>query len=204
MSLPEGTILKLAQNILLPDEQTAINVFWVVLEDAVGSGPLAVIDILAAASNYMDSLYGEVNGSLADTLLSTIVEVWEVDGPTGDLTPVGDEATTWDGLSTNDALPNGVAGITTIKTTDTDVTGRKFIPGFHDGAADDNNLVATPLSQLVDFALSWAAGWTDANDVQFVSGVYSYTKNNFLMATGTTITNAIVGYQRRRKPGVGS
>jgi hypothetical protein len=54
------------------------------------------------------------------------------------------------------------------------------------------------------YALDWAAGHLDANDVLLLAGVYSPTKANFLLASGVIVVNAILGYQRRRKPGVGS
>jgi hypothetical protein len=53
-------------------------------------------------------------------------------------------------------------------------------------------------------AVEWAAQWVDANDVILNPGVYSSVKQNFFIATGTVIVNAIAGYQRRRKPGVGT
>lgn len=204
MSLPEGTILKLAQNILLPDDQVAVNVFWAVLEDSVGSGPLAVIDVLAAASNYMDEVYENLLALIADTVVSTVVEVWEVDGPTGDLTPIGDELTTWTPTGGTDILPNGVAGIISAKTTNTDVTARKFFPGFLENNCDENNWISGALTSMISAGADWVDGWVDPNEVEFIGGVYSMTKHNFFMFTDVVLANAIAGYQRRRKPGVGS
>jgi hypothetical protein len=204
MSIPIDTVLKIAQSILLPDEQIAINVFWALLGDAVGGGPLAESDVIDAAANYLDLIYAEIDDMISDLIASTVVEVWTVDEPTGDLTPVGDGATTWVGLDTNDPLPNGVAGICSMKTDNTEVTGRKFIPGINEVAVDDNNLDTIPFGRLLDFAVEWATEYTDANDVVLSPGVYSGAKANFYAATGTVIANNIVGYQRRRKPGVGS
>lgn len=204
MSIPEGTIIKIAQNYLLPDEQTAVNVFWQEVNNNAGPGDLDDDDVLDAVANWLDQLYAEVVASLADVIVSTICEVWTVNEATGDLTPVGDAATTWDGTSVNDPLPNGVAGICTLKTTETDVTGRKFLAGYHDTAADDNNLIVAALARLVDFAINWATQYIDPNDVILDPGVYSTVLASFFGATGTIVANAIVGYQRRRKPGVGS
>lgn len=204
MSIAEGVILKIAQHILLPDTQTAINVFWAELLDNVGSGPLADDDVLDAASNWMDSLYANLAASMADTVSGTLVEVWIVNESTGVLTPVGDEVTTWDGTTADDALPNGIAAICSLKTTDTRVTGRKFIPGMTDAGATDNNLVGDALSRLALWAADWPVNFVDANDVEFNPGVYSGVLQSFFPASGVVIANAIVGYQRRRKPGVGS
>lgn len=204
MSIAEGTIIKIAQNYLLPDEQTAVNVYWAEVNNNAGPGDLADADVLVAVSNWLDLLYAEVVATMADVVISTICEVWTVNEVTGDLTPVGDEATTWDGTSVNDPLPNGVSAICSMKTSETDVTGRKFLAGYHDTAADDNNLITTALVRLVDFALYWATQYVDANDVVLDPGVYSTALASFFGATGTIIANAIVGYQRRRKPGVGS
>lgn len=203
MSLPEGTVLKIVGSMLLPDDVVGQLIFWAVLQDFAGSGPLDEADILEAAANWVDTLMGDVDNLMASSVSGTLAEVWEVDGPTGDLTPIGDEACTWAGLSGSDPLPNGVAAIVHLKTTNTDVTGRKFIPGIAEGNATDNNWAAAALTALGTFGASWGTVYTDPNDVQFVPGVYSVTKNVFYNATGTSIVNAIAGYQRRRKPGVG-
>lgn len=204
MSLPSGTILKIAQSILLPDTQTAMNIFWAALSEDGGAGPLDEDDVLEAASNWMDQLYANVDDDMNDQVSGNLVEVWTVDTGTGDLTPVGDEATTWVGLGPQDPLPNGVAAICALKTTDTDVTGRKFLPGYVEAQATDNNLTSVPLSRLVLFAVDWATQYVDPNSVIFSPGVWSTAKTQFVAAGGTVIANAIVGYQRRRKPGVGS
>jgi hypothetical protein len=204
MSLAEGIILKMAMHYLLPDEQTAINVFWAVLEDAIGSGPLDESDVLDAAANYMDALYAEVIESLPTTVVGGLVEVWEVDPATGELTPIGEESTTWEGNGAGDPFPNGVCWVCSMRTIDTDVTGRKFLSGFVETSAEDNNLISAHLARLVAFALEWATDYTDPNDVQFIPGVWSTVQNTFRQRSGTVVANAILGYQRRRKPGVGS
>ena len=57
MSISEGTIIKIAQSILLPDTQTAINAYWAVVAEDGGTGPLEEDDVLVAAANYMDQIY---------------------------------------------------------------------------------------------------------------------------------------------------
>lgn len=204
MSIPAGAILKIAQSILLPDTQTAINVFWALLSEDGGAGPLAETDVLEAAANWMDQLYGNIEVDIADTASSTIVEVWVVDPLTGDLTPVGDEATTWSGQNILDAFPNGVAAVGAMKTVDTEVTGRKFLPALVEDVAIDNNLTGGTLARWVLFVVDWATQYIDGSSVVFSPGVWSQTKLDFFLASGTVIANAILGYQRRRKPGVGS
>lgn len=204
MSIAEGAILKIAAHTLLPDTQTAINVFWAELLDNVGAGPLDEQDVLDAAANWIDLMWDNLLGDISDTVSSPLCEVWIVDEPTGDLTPVGDNALTWVPTNANDVFPNGVAAICALKTTETDVTGRKFIAGFSDTKAIDNNLSVGAVADLAEFGIDWAANYVDANDVEFNSGVYSGTKSAFYPSSGTIVANAIVGYQRRRKPGVGS
>lgn len=204
MTIAEGTIIKLAQNILLPDDQVAVNVYWAVVEDSIGPGPVDEDDVLDAAANWMDEIYANLVTEISDLVTSTLVEVWEVDGLTGDLTPIGDELTTWTPTGASDAMPNGVAGITSAKTTSTDVTGRKFYPGLQDTRAEDNNWISGTLTAMLAAAADWVLGWVDANDVEFIAGVYSMTQNSFYPMTGVIIANAIAGYQRRRKPGVGT
>lgn len=204
MSWPVGTILKIAANIVLNDEQEAINVFWTLLGDNVGSGPLEDSDILAAAGNYIDALYDNIKIDISDTVWAGIVEVWAVDPVDGDQTPIGDDLAIWVGGNVGDAFPNGVAAICSMKTEDTDVTGRKFLPGYTEAAFTDNNMDATSLARLILFAADWASDYVDPNDVVLEPGIWSQTKLDFVAATGITVVNTIAGYQRRRKPGVGS
>lgn len=204
MSLPIGTIIKIAQNILLFDTQTAINVFWASIDDNAGGGPLDEDDVVDAVANYLDLIYTDVLPSIDASIAGTLGEVWTVDVPTGDLTPIGDGATTWVGSGVGDAFPNGVAAIVTMKTTNTDVTGRKFIPGYVETEGVDNDLTGPALVRLANFGLDWAAQHIDANDVILNPGVYSGTKAAFFFNTGVIVANAILGYQRRRKPGVGT
>ena len=204
MSWPIGSILKIAANIILNDEQEAINVFWASLDDNVGTGPLDDDDILEAAGNWMDQLYDNIKIDIVNEVLGGIVEVWRVDPSDGDQTPIGDDLALWVGGAAGDAFPNGVAAICSLKTQDTDVTGRKFIPGYAEDAFTDNNIDANPLGRLILFAADWATQYTDPNEVIFNPGVWSQTKLDFVLATGVTVVNTIAGYQRRRKPGVGS
>lgn len=204
MSIPINTIIKVGAHILLPDVVDAINVFWFLIDDNVGSGPLDEDDIITATENWLDLLYAEVLASLADTVSGELVDVWEVEEGPFNLKPIGDGLQSWAGSAPQDAAPNGVAQVAALKTVNTDVTGRKFIPGSAETSMTDNNLTGTALARLLDFGIYWAAQYIDANDVILNPGVYSKTKSNFYASTGTIVGNAIVGYQRRRKPGVGT
>lgn len=204
MTIPINTVLKIAQNIVMPDEQQGVNVFWATVDDNVGVGPLDEDDIGEAAANWMDQLYANMTDQMVNLFVGGLVEVWTVGAGTGDLTPIADEAATWAGASAQDPFPNGVAAIVALKTTDTDVTGRKFIPGWAESTAVNNNIAAASLAELALFAVDWATQYTDANDVIFDPGVWSQSKLSFKPASGTVVANAILGYQRRRKPGVGS
>lgn len=204
MSIAEGVIIKIAANILLNDEQTGINVFWAEVADNIGAGPLDDDDVLDAAANWLDVLYTNLLAVLADTIIGTIAEVWTVNLPDGDLTPVGFGVQTWEGTSAADALPNGNAMICAISTEDTDVYGRKFIPGVNEGSTVDNNISAGSLVALLGFAEDWVAQYIDANDVVLNPGVYSNAQNAFRASVDSFSANAIIGYQRRRKPGVGT
>jgi hypothetical protein len=90
-----------------------------------------------------------------------------------------------------------------MKTSDTEITGRKFIPGFAESGIEDNNWGSGTLVSLALYAVEWASTWVDPNDVTLVIGVYSNTKNTFAASNGVEVVNGIAGYQRRRKPGVG-
>ena len=71
-------------------------------------------------------------------------------------------------------------------------------------ASASSPTISSALSRLVLFVVDWATNYVDPNNVEFNPGVYSGALYSFFPASGTVIANGIVGYQRRRKPGVGS
>ena len=204
MSLSDGTIIKIAAETLLPDDTIAINVIWGVVSDNGGSGSVDEADVLDAAAAFVDNMFQNLETRIPTGIDGGLVNVWTVAPATGDLTPIGDEALTWTGSSAQDPFPNGVAAVGSAKTTNTDVTGRKFIPGLNEQAADDNNLTAASLTAILAYLADWVTVFVHVSDVIITPGVYSYTDSNFYLFTGVIVANAILGYQRRRKPGVGT
>jgi hypothetical protein len=94
--------------------------------------------------------------------------------------------------------------VTNIGTTDPDVQGRKYWPGLGEAGADDGYLSA---GSAVAFGLAAGEMITpfvgSETGSGFIPGVFSTVNVEFYPSNGEAGTNLLLGYQRRRKPGVG-
>lgn len=203
MSLAEGTILKFAVKMLLADETIAENIFWSTVFDDIGSGPVDEEDTMDTIAEYAADMYDNILGSVNEDIETLPIDVWEVSPIDGDLTPIGSVAWLWGNNAIAEQLPNGVAAVIAMKTLNTEVTGRKFLAGMTEDTVVDNNWGSGIMLTMADWAIAWHTSYVGTSDVGIAPGVWSQTKLGFYLASGVVIINGIVGYQRRRKPGVG-
>lgn len=124
----------------------------------------------------------------------------------------------WDGIASlpitpvtggsgSDGMPHGAAAITRIITGRLRRQGRNFLPGFNEAASNNGVFLSGVLTDMADYALDFSDvvtptggtfTWCTYNDDP-VSPVYESESQE----AGGVIANGVVGYQRRRKPGVG-
>lgn len=90
------------------------------------------------------------------------------------------------------------------RSTDPDISGKKYLPGLTEGSIGAGVLNAPFVAAMVLFGVDWMtpfAGATSAAD--WIPGVWSPT-DVLLQPMGLTLTTTnIAAYQRRRKRGVG-
>lgn len=110
--------------------------------------------------------------------------------------------TNWAGGSSSaEALPSGTAGVVTFSTAVPGVQGRKFLGPFTETVQAAGVWTSTVLAALALYAGDILSG-TSAGTITFGSAVMS-TKVGNSVALLAGVVRAIVGYQRRRKTGVG-
>lgn len=202
MSVTEGTVLRLVASMVFPDDVIMMNVFHFVLTTIVGDGDPATVG--ADAIEYIEALYADVGNEISDGIDANELAIYEYDPVDEDF----DEVITvnWADtfIDTADPLPHGVALVQNFKTTDPDVDGRKYWGGYTEGDQVAGSWVALALTHAIATAVKITDQFTATVSANvYTPGVWSPTTLNFFAYTGTVFTNAIVGYQRRRKPGVG-
>ena len=199
-----STILKIAQEIQLPDVTTALNVMW--LQVAETLTPADAVTVEADLDPYMKQMYERMTTIVSSQVGYGSYKVWTVDPITNQETFYTEgNAGIVNGTNATDPLPNGVAGIVGFLIPGRPRTPLNFLAGWGEGTLVDNNLSASAIAACLLFALDWRAGPAAVGSPTFtwVSGLYSRVDHAFLAAGLTAFVNIIAGYQRRRKPGVG-
>lgn len=208
MTVSDGDLIKVVVDIDCPSLVVAQNVFHYQLDDSVPDNPTNA-QILTAIDTEMTALYQTVdqlihsNYSFDEAKVDRVewnVDVWETVESLGivDLSVAG--------TAVGGAAPHGVAVTLTGDTSRPQSRARKFIPGFSEGEMADSTLSGTVLTALALFALEWLSGPVVTGSATLEPAIASQSGPTagtiFLIVSAAA--NAITGYQRRRKPGVGA
>lgn len=200
MTVEAGDIVRMTVNTLLPDSVIAQNVFYYLAS--------------AGVSETDDNVTFELNDNAEaawialDGLLNVNVEIGDCEfsiSKDGGATfhEIGVRPMTGPNPNhTADMAPHGDAVIVRFGGIGTGRTSRKFIAGV----SEDYFSRSTVITTGVTVATNWAVIMN--NDIAVAGGTMQFgwlNKNplGFTIHNGVIIVNAIVGYQRRRKPGVG-
>lgn len=202
MSVVAGDILRMVVTNLWTDGNVMQNVFNAVVTGA--GSPWDDDDIVLDAESWAEDLYYNLTTFISNYLDGSQVQVYRYDSVDDDWDEVGSHSFFWNPTNSQHQLPRGVAALINLKTTDPDVSGKKYVGGFAEDSVADGLWGAAPLAALLSFAVDWYAGFVGTDSgADWTPGVWS-TKNTVFKAAGTTtIIPAIPAYQRRRKRGVG-
>lgn len=202
MSVTDGTILRIVMSMAWTDGEINQNVYNAVVTG--GGSPWDDADILADAEEWADDVYLNVAGFMSDELDGVTVTVYEYDAVDDDWDEVGVTAWVYNFTGSEDQLPRGNAGLINFKTTDPDVSGKKFLPGLTEAAITAGLLNGGTLAALVAMAVDIMAPFVGGTSgATWTTGVWSVVGTVFKAYTGTAITSNVMAYQRRRKRGVG-
>lgn len=193
------TFLKVTQDLVLAT-QIAQNVYWLTVSPDVGVADET--QVLADVSAWLKLMYEKLTVNISDVTAYGGYRVDKVDPLTNEETfYVEGDALITDGSSTAQRYASGVAAQLNGTVLGTAHGPRKFIAGFSEGAVLADSLTGTIITNLALFGAEWLAGPTDGT-LTWVSGMWSRTDLAFYGMLAVEVLS-LVGYQRRRKPGVG-
>jgi hypothetical protein len=202
MSVVAGDILKLVVSLAWTDGAIMQNVYNAVVTGA--GSPFDDEDIVDDAGDWATAMYDNLDANISDNLEGSQVQVYVYDAIDDDWDEVGSQSWTFAGVGVADQLPRANAALVIMKTTDPDVSGKKYIPGATTGAVDNGQLSVGFVANLVSYAVDWLSDFVGTTSgATWTPGVWSVVDTVFKAAASTAIINTIVAYQRRRKRGIG-
>lgn len=202
MSVTAGTILKVVVSSIWTDGNIIQNVFNAVVTGA--GSPWDNEDIVEDAVSWAEDLFFNLTGGTTDHMDGSQVQVYEYDSVDDDWDEVGSQAFVWNPTNASEQCARGVAALVNLKTTDPDVSGKKYVAGSTEGSLTDGLWSSSWLASLLSFAVDWYAGFVGTDSgADWQGGVWSPTDTVFKSAIASVVIPAIPAYQRRRKRGVG-
>lgn len=203
MSIVSGDILRIAVSLLFTDGNLAMNIFNAVVTGA--GGPWDDADIVDDAVAWMDNIFSNMTTGTTNLLDGSHVTVYIYDAIEGDWDEVGSDPFTWNPTAATDSMPRGVAGLINAKTIDPDISGKKYLAGTVEDAADDGAWTAATLTAFASWAIDWVTAFTGGTSgADWLPGVWSPTDVKLSPLSGTFNIPTECAYQRRRKRGVGA
>lgn len=202
MSVEAGAILRCVAELIMPGSTVAQNVYYATFNDTGGSN--ADQDVVDDVGAWLNSLYNELRHEMTSATTAGQVKVYIWDDVGLDWDELGSFTMTFVNDGAGEMLPHGVAAVITARTFDPDVNGRKFFAAFSEASQSESSLVGSALLALLEAAEIWVTTFTGtATGSTFYPGVWSVVGLIFRRMVDHYIINGTMGYQRRRKPGVG-
>lgn len=202
MSITDGTVLRIVANMLWTDGNVNQNIYNAVMTGA--GAPWDEQDVLDDMEDWLDNMYANFSAYCAPDIDGNSVHVYEYDSVDDDWDEIGVNDWTWSPTAGTTELPRGVAGLVRLWTTDPDVQGKKYVPGFVEGNLVDGLWSAGPIAALLAYGLDWATPFVGAATGGTITpGIWSVASTLFVAAVDHYATSTIPAYQRRRKRNVG-
>jgi len=169
-----------------------------------GGGPYADQDVADDMEDWLDNMYANITTSVTDDMDGNEVLIYKYDSGDDDWDEVSSQGWSWNPSITSDYCARGVAALVRMWTTDPDVQGKKYLPGFVEAAMTDSLWVAGTLTIMLAFGADWYTPFVgSATGATFTPGIWSVANTAFFAAVDHIAANAIPAYQRRRKRNVG-
>jgi hypothetical protein len=84
------------------------------------------------------------------------------------------------------------------------IYGRKYVPFIQESLIGQGILNASPVTTLIGMAIDWLLPIEISFDIALRAGVLSTKTGGFVRLQSPASISDVPGYQRRRKPNVGS
>lgn len=190
-AIPDGTVAQLVYHFI----QTA-------------GGPISSAQFLTAVVTALELAWDNIEDIIADEVLGGTIGIalydfinHQFDGL--ESSPLVDV----DGANITEMLPHGAAGLVKIFTAAARRQGRKYVHGLTEASNDAGTLIPTTVTDLALFAADLdddvAAGGATFRYCTFNVDPLSALYETASIASGTVQAEAVVAYQRRRRPGTG-
>lgn len=198
---------KVGLYVTLPDVVTAMNVYCFTLFDLAGDNPTNA-QVLTAIDSKLEQCYldlqtymksGVEAGDFYADRVAWDGEKWET------IENLGEGIVGVIGNSAADLAPHGVAPVVTFNTSRPQTRGRKFLPGIVETSFQGSTPTSAFLTALGDFALELLTPIAVVGTAYLASSVLGTSGGSagIVYTLLEAVINDWVGYQRRRKPGVG-
>ncbi len=198
--LSTGDVIKVVVAFTMPDSVVA----QLVTHYLVGAGSdILESDALDDIDVALGFAWASIEARVHDGVLGDTIKLSVWDFTLNQFDEKASKSTSlFDGTSTDQMLPHGAAAVLRLFTAVGRRQGRKFIPGLAEAEQGDGTWGALTVTDLAICAARWDNVVTvDSTPVS--AGVFNIITELFEIFSGTVAANTIVGYQRRRKAGVG-
>lgn len=196
-----GEIIRTTMSYTIANASTAQNVFYHQLVGPSISDTLALETIESWVEDSWAAEWETIatNDAVLDSFKAEIVNVdGTIDRVLGEL-PVNIT-----GIGAGDVLPAAVSLFITAATAIPAVLGRKYVPGFGEGAIENGAFTSAFLSSAVGLATSYVITLiATVFESNLEPGVVSAKASAFVPFMDEAVMTDIPAYQRRRKPNVG-
>lgn len=200
MATTSGNIIRAACRHFFEEVDEQVNVFHFTVNDipATLNDALLLVDL----AELIGTAYLQVDNYISSAIFASDISVYNVtqDYPLG---TIDFGAGYTGGLATGDALPPGTSGIVLWRTATKRVLGKTYLPTFAESTQNRGSLDTAVRAAMSAFAGEMRTVAPGVNDYSFDLHVYSREAGQARPIVSSTAALK-VGYQRRRKAGVGS
>lgn len=205
MTIAVGDVIRIVAEWDIPDGTIAQLVYHV-FGDFGTTGTDA--QMLTAAEGALQTAWANIAANVADSVLGADLEAYKWDftlnrwDGLGSIPMIG-----IDGTNVNQMLPHGAAGLVKINTEALRRQARKYVPGLAEDTQDEGTISGAVVTNLALFGLdlddAFLVGGLTVGFCTFNTDPLSPLFETYSEASGTAGAEAIVAYQRRRRPGTG-
>lgn len=198
MTIADGQNLKGVQEILLPNDVVAMNIFYF-KAGFIAEQPDSVV--AGGMESFVESFYGTLATMIEETIVLGDLQCYVRGVARWDLIKTRTPDVTFTNIE--DILAHGVSALLRAYTENPRTIGRKYIPGFTETNLNAGAWSAGALTALANAAAAWITNEELSTNNELLPGIWSTTGSNVEEMTGQTVIPVFPGYQRRRRPGVG-
>lgn len=196
-----GDILQVVAQVLQPDGSFATNIFYCQHQAGGTTGQTAEVSDMDI---WLTAMYTPMLPLMSSNFVIDSLKVYLYNPVTGLFDPRGTGTLGLAGTDLAGALPNVNAAFVRAFSSNPRSTARKYWPAMAENEVADNIIGLAALTALAAVSTEWVGQFAGGGDRIYQPVVWSKKNVTHYNLTGTTIIDAVISHQNRRKPGVGS